>query len=42
MFNKFLKFEYESFVNLSKRAKWCPGKQCEYIIETEKGKPIDI
>lgn len=28
-------------MNLSKQSKWCPGKQCDRVIETKYGRAID-
>lgn len=32
LFEKYEKYSIQSFVDLSANAKWCPGKECEWVI----------
>ena len=41
-FDKYLKFVMESFVTLSKNAKWCPGKGCGKVCESKYGEAVEI
>lgn len=41
LYEKYEKYNFESFVNLSKHDKWCPGRSCHMIIEVKKEQPVD-
>ena len=41
LYEKYEKYCYESYVNLNRLAKWCPGKTCQQVIEVRVDKPVD-
>jgi len=41
-FNKFQKYLLESFVNNTKKLRWCPGLNCNYIVEVLGSPKIDV
>jgi len=32
----------DSFIELNKRIKWCPGNDCPYVFESKLGEVVDI
>jgi hypothetical protein len=41
LWQKYDRYCFESYVNLSKLHKWCPGKKCQQVIEVKAAKQID-
>lgn len=32
----------KSFVDISRTAKWCTGRDCQYIVEQPSGEAVDV
>ena len=41
-FARYQEFLIKSFVDLSKQAKWCPGRDCTMAVEYKPAEPIDV
>ena len=42
LYQRYKDFLLKSFVDLSKQAKWCPGRDCGQCVEYKGGNPIDV
>mmetsp|Transcript_27279 Transcript_27279/g.36471 ORF Transcript_27279/g.36471 Transcript_27279/m.36471 type:complete len:128 (-) Transcript_27279:896-1279(-) len=40
--NRYRSFLMKSFVELSTKAKWCPGRDCTMAVESSTGAPVDV
>ena len=41
-FIKYKKYITDSFIDLNKNIKWCPGKDCNMVCESKLGEVVDI
>lgn len=41
-YNRYHEFLIKSFVDLSKQAKWCPGRDCNMAVEYKQAEAIDV
>ena len=41
-FERYKFFVLKSFVDFSKKTKWCPGRNCQMACESKYGEPIDV
>ena len=42
VYERYMNFLHKSFVDLSKQAKWCPGRDCTMAVEYKAAEPIDV
>ena len=42
LYQRYKKFLINSFVDLSKTAKWCPGRDCTRAVEYHGGEALDV